>query len=222
MKHANIAQQGFTLIEVLVALTLLALVSLISWRGLDAVQQTSERLDVHSEDTLALMRALGQMERDLLQHAGADILPGFVDTGVAMTNTSRPAMQMPGGVSWSTETGLTLVRSAGDGLWQRVHWYLDEGKLVRGSGPPSYRLPLPAPDTAVVVLDTIGSLAVRLWQPGKGWVEPPRLALDAPQPDTQKKNFNQPTAATTAGLEITLHRSSDAPDTVYRKVVTLP
>src|SRR3546814_14883872 len=63
MRRARSAQQGFTLIEVLVALALMALLSLISWRALDSVERSSERLQASSDDTLALVRVLGQIEK---------------------------------------------------------------------------------------------------------------------------------------------------------------
>ncbi|MGB6105969.1 MAG: prepilin-type N-terminal cleavage/methylation domain-containing protein, partial [Pusillimonas sp.] len=68
-------QRGFTLIEVLVALALMALLSIISWRALDLVERSSNRLNASADDTLALLRVLGQIESDVSQSASADILP---------------------------------------------------------------------------------------------------------------------------------------------------
>ena len=45
-------QQGFTLIEVMVAIMLMALVSLIAWRGLDSIGDGSERLQRASDLSL--------------------------------------------------------------------------------------------------------------------------------------------------------------------------
>lgn len=217
------AQRGFTLIEVLVALTLMALVSLISWRGLDAVQQTGERLDERSEETLALVRALGQIERDLLLHAGADVLlePASTAPGGSPGETQRSAARMPPGVVWNPETGLHLVRSAGNGLWQRIHWYLHEGKLMRAAGAPSYLLPLLAPETAVTVLEQVQALSVRLWLPGQGWTEPGNVQDSAP--GTQRANTPAGTGQGGAsGLEVALYRQGQAANQPYRKVVVLP
>ncbi len=47
-------QQGFTLIEVMVAILLMAVVSLIAWKGLDSVTRAD-----------SLLRALNQMQRDV-------------------------------------------------------------------------------------------------------------------------------------------------------------
>ena len=220
------AQQGFTLIEVLVALTLMALVSLISWRGLDAVQQTGERLDARSEEALALVRALGQIERDLLLHAGQDILPDPVAAAVDNAPGSDRAVRMPAGIVWDPEAGLTLVRSAGDGLWQQLRWHLHEGNLMRAAGAPSYLLPLPVPHTSVVVLEGVEALSVRLWLPGQGWTDPPSRAGNGTTPPTQRANppRTDPAAqlASTTGLEVALIRQGANADQPYRKVVLLP
>lgn len=210
MKNTRHAQQGFTLIEVLVALTLMALVSLISWRGLETVQRTGERLDERAEETLSLVRVLSQIERDILLHAGTDIVPGPTTRGGAAASTSA---RMPSGIAWNGTAGLSLVRAAGDGQWQTLRWYLKEGRLYRAAGAPSHRLPLPPAETSVAVLEHVRALTVRVWQPEQGWVDP-----------SQDRRSNSGSAGGTslAGLEIALYRHGTANDQPYRKVVLLP
>ncbi|MFY3953975.1 PulJ/GspJ family protein, partial [Achromobacter xylosoxidans] len=58
-------QAGFTLIEVVIAIMIMAVISLISWRAIDSVALTSRRLDQHTEEALALQRAFDQFERDI-------------------------------------------------------------------------------------------------------------------------------------------------------------
>src|SRR5690606_25221208 len=157
-------------------------VSLISWRGLDAVQQTGARLDERAEETLSIVRALSQIERDVQLHAGVDILPDLnQQTPEGAPDTAGASARLPVGIAWDPETGLSLVRSAGDGLWQQLRWYVQEGRLIRVAGVPSYRLPLPDAGTAVVVLENVDTLRVRMWQAGQGWVDPPAAVRnDAP------------------------------------------
>lgn len=204
-------QQGFTLVEVLVALILMALVSLISWRGLDAVQHTGERLDERAEETLSIVRVLGQIERDILLHAGPDILP--VPTSAA-AGTAQAGTRMPPGVAWHANTGLDLVRAAGDGRWQRLRWYLQDGSLFRAVGAPSHLLPLPAAETSAIVLPHVRALTLKVWQPGQGWVDPRQIGAGNP--------VNAAGSASLIGLEIALYRQGAASDEPYRKVVLLP
>ena len=213
---------GFTLIEVLVALTLMALVSLISWQGLEAVQRTGERLDERGEETMAMVRALGQIERDVLMHAGEDVLkptttPSSADDDV---NIKEARQHLPAGIRWEPDHGLFIVRSVGDGLWQRLRWYLDNGRLMRAAGTPSYVLPLPEPAAPVAVLDQVQALGVRVWVPGEGWVE----AQNDDDSNAARQAPVRPAASqasTVQGLEIALYRQGASKEP-YRKVVVLP
>ena len=84
---ARRAQLGFTLIEVLVALALMALVSLISWRGLASVSSARDWIESQAEDTDAIVRSLGQLGRDVeLSYDG----PVF-DPSAATQSRCRPA-----------------------------------------------------------------------------------------------------------------------------------
>ena len=58
---------GFTLIEVLVALSLLALLTLMSWRGLDTLLRTAELTRSRSAALLGLQAGLAQWQIDLDQ-----------------------------------------------------------------------------------------------------------------------------------------------------------
>ena len=49
--------RGFTLIELLVACALMAVLALLSWRGLDSILQTRERLVVASDELRSLTLA---------------------------------------------------------------------------------------------------------------------------------------------------------------------
>jgi len=58
--------QGFTLVEVLVATAVFAIMSALAWGGLNAVIRTREALVAEQQDFARTMRAVGMLERDLL------------------------------------------------------------------------------------------------------------------------------------------------------------
>lgn len=63
---------GFTLVEVLVALFIMSLLALLSWRALDGMTRAQDQVFGHSDQTLALQAGLAQWSADLdaLQETG--------------------------------------------------------------------------------------------------------------------------------------------------------
>ena len=165
----NQSQQGFTLIEVMVAIMLMALVSLIAWRGLDSVTRADQHLQASTEQTEVLLRALNQMQRDISLRASVELtLPRAPEDGAAKTEGLAAVT-----VRSSDSKGfrLDVIRSApvaGDGL-QRVRWWLKGDSLYRAAAPARDRFPLPAEKDGVVVLTGVSDLQVRVWEADKGW-----------------------------------------------------
>ena len=57
--------RGFTLIEVLVALSIMALMALLTWRGIDGMARAQEATSRYTDEVLALQAGLGQWRADL-------------------------------------------------------------------------------------------------------------------------------------------------------------
>ncbi|MGE6915758.1 PulJ/GspJ family protein [Achromobacter kerstersii] len=198
---ARRAQGGFTLIEVLVALALMALVSLLAWRGLASVSNARDWIEQQAEDTDAIVRTLGQMARDVeLSYTG----PSFDSPGkdaLALTSGLRLLRRTSGGQT------LELLRpdADGNGLWQRVQWQVRADGLWRASGPAAPRSPLPAAVNGVLLLPGVRVLSVRAWVPGTGWVD-----------------VNASFGAAPTGIEITLERGAAAAPQRYTRILELP
>lgn len=61
----NPRARGFTLVELLVALAMMALLAIMSWRGLDGMVRTQQHTRERSEQLLVLQTALAQWGTDL-------------------------------------------------------------------------------------------------------------------------------------------------------------
>jgi general secretion pathway protein J len=59
------AQRGFTLVEVLVAVAILAVLSVMAWRALDGMLLARKQLAEHADNVLALEAGLAQWGVDL-------------------------------------------------------------------------------------------------------------------------------------------------------------
>ncbi|MFO2465982.1 prepilin-type N-terminal cleavage/methylation domain-containing protein [Pseudomonas sp. 15FMM2] len=161
-------QQGFTLIEVMVAIMLMAVVSLIAWRGLDSVTRADAHLQASTEQTQALLRALNQLQLDVSLRAGVELAP---PPGENQPPSPDALAAVTVRSSDSKGFDLQLIRSApipGDGL-QRVRWWLKGQTLYRAGAAARDRFPLPAPKAGVAVLDQVSDLQVRVWDNDKGW-----------------------------------------------------
>ncbi|TDV52971.1 general secretion pathway protein J [Pseudomonas helmanticensis] len=195
-------QQGFTLIEVMVAILLMAVVSLIAWRGLDSVTRADSHLQASSEQSDGLLRALNQLQRDVEMRAGIELTePKKV--GVDDEPVTAPAALT---VRSSDSKGfrLDIIRTAADqpGALQRVRWWVKGDTLYRAVAPARSQYPLPAPTAGVAVLNEVSDAQVRVWEIDKGW----RQLSGNRQEDPQ-------------GLEIRLTRQTPQGVEKYRQVI---
>lgn len=199
-------QAGFTLIEVMVAIMLMAIVSLMAWRGLDSIARASAHLEDSTEQGAALLRALNQLERDIALHSAIREETGLpsgdepiragdsLPPGLALKRLSEIPLRLDI-VRASTEPGTPL---------QRVRWWRQGKVLYRAASPSGDRLPLPPLAERVAVLDDVSRFEIRAWVPGKGWTRlPARSKVRA------------------SGLEISLARVTRNGVERYRRVVAL-
>jgi len=196
------SEQGFTLIEVMVAIMLMAVVSVIAWRGLDSVTRADQHLQASSEQTEVLLRALNQLQRDISLRAGVELNAPEPSKNSAEKLDGLAAITVRS--SDSKGFRLDIIRSApvaGDGL-QRVRWWLKGDRLYRAAAPARDRYPLPAAKDGVVVLSGVRDLQVRVWEADKGWRQLSGNRREDP-----------------LGLEISLVRETPQGVEKYRQVV---
>ncbi len=106
---------GFTLIEVLVALVIMAIMSLMAWQGVDGIVRSRDANQVRLEQTLRLQTVVAQWEQDLATIQESSAVPALSCDGQSVRLTRRA----PGGlqvVAWSVRpdaAGSTWRRWAG-------------------------------------------------------------------------------------------------------------
>ncbi|MGE0311173.1 MAG: type II secretion system protein J [Lautropia sp.] len=117
---------GFTLLELLIAIALMAVLALLSWRGLDTVLQTRTRLETESAELRSLTLAMSQMEEDLAH-----------STPVRMLELGQPELQVRiagEGNAQSLEMLREVDRTGMPTRIQRVVYEVRGGVLMRGFG----------------------------------------------------------------------------------------
>jgi general secretion pathway protein J len=196
------AQQGFTLIEVMVAILLMAVVSLIAWRGLDSVTRADRHLQASSEQSDGLLRVLNQLQRDVDMRAGVELTEPRKVGVDDEPPTAPPAITVRS--SDSKGFRLDVIRTAVDqpGALQRVRWWLKGDTLYRAVAEARSRYPLPAPGAGVAVLADVRDLQVRVWEVDKGWRQLSGNRREDP-----------------VGLEIRLTRQTPLGPEKYRQVI---
>lgn len=114
--------KGFTLIEVMVAVFILAILALLSWRGIDGMVRTQSMTRSHADALLRSQAALEQWIADLnaLQETGVVSALAFDGLVLRMTRTDaeETAVDSPGirVVAWAR---LSAVSDAPGPQWMR-------------------------------------------------------------------------------------------------------
>lgn len=176
---------GFTLLELLVAITILAFIAVIAWRGLSSLTATRERLEPQNEQVRALLAGFGQMELDLAH------VP--VNSALYALPTQAIRVQVEEG-----QRTLQILRlaDAPDGnrasAVQLVRYRIHEGRLERQTAPAQrfYGGDAAVSLDTVALVPAVDDLQVRVWRNNVGWITP---VADA---DT----------ASVTGIEINLQR----------------
>ena len=106
--------RGFTLVELLVALFVMAILSGLAWQGVDGMLRSREATQLALDRTLRLNTVLLQWEQDLA---------ALHETGAV------PALQFDGRT-------LRLTRTAGDGVLV-VAWAVHDSAWWRWASPPA-------------------------------------------------------------------------------------
>ena len=165
---------GFTLVEMLVAITVLAVLGLISWRGLDQLVTQRARLDDSTAGTEQVVRALSQLERDVAQR-----IPDALVAGRALPGSPLPAA-VAVTIDANGQARIRILRTRAGAGTASVMWSVEAGNLVRTSttSTTSTTSATGTPADRIALLDGIDGVGVRVLL-ANGWVEARDLTRNA-------------------------------------------
>ena len=117
-------QHGFTLVELLVAIVIMALLALLSWRGLDGMTRVQTATQTNTDGVLALQAGLAQWQTDLdalVVQANVPAVSGLDYDGQVLRLTRRYA-----------ETGEDTINATNDDSIRVVAW--SQRNIETGTG----------------------------------------------------------------------------------------
>jgi general secretion pathway protein J len=200
-----LAAAGFTLLELLIAISILATVSLIAWRGLDTLVSTRARLEPEGARVRELLTAFGQLDRDLAQSINPTLFAMTSSPVTVTTIGGQPALSI---------TRLAPVEADAPSALQVIGYRIEDGYLIRSASRPMRgRGAIAAEEiTNVRLLPNVKQMRVRVWRDGTGWVDP----LSPDSPATPPVIPGQTAALVPPGVEVTVVRNDGK---VFRKVL---
>ncbi len=126
---ARPADRGFTLVEVLVALSIMATLAVMGWQGIDGIVRTRDASQARLDHTLRLGTVLAQWEQDLASLQQTDAVPALSYDGKTLRLTRRTddGVQL---VAWSLTPTAGAAQTDAGGSSPCMRW---AGPSVNGS-----------------------------------------------------------------------------------------
>ncbi|MCM2491604.1 PulJ/GspJ family protein [Burkholderia glumae] len=199
------ADRGFTLIEMLIAITILAVLALLSWRGLDQVIRGRDRIAAVMEDERTFAQMFDQMRIDARRAVTDDEAGQPPVRVVGNTLQIVRGFDMPG-----SPPRIEVVRYviSGGRVVRYVSPLISDERVLRSTlGDPSV-------DgwSAVPLMRGVGVITARVYVPKIGWTTNMPVADDALGKQNQALRQpvvgNAPPERSVTGLEVGIGATS--------------
>lgn len=159
--------RGLTLVELLVAISVLAFVAVMGWRGLDTIVRARLALNADLAQTRGMQLAFAQLQSDCSHIAGQDLLPGRDPLSAA--GGRLRLVRLVSGYAQPTQVQVITYSVANGVLTRR------ESLPTRDLGQLDQMWQAAATDAdttnpAVALQEGVVAMTMRLWaQDNKGW-----------------------------------------------------
>ncbi len=122
LKMTHVKNNGFTLIELVVAMAIFAVLTLSGWQVFNNLIKVRERTTIKAEQIAAIQETYEQLSRDFAQ-----TVPRPAATG----NTVEPAFLLQNNVFHLTKTGVIDPLQQGVSPLERVYYSVEQEQLIR-------------------------------------------------------------------------------------------
>jgi general secretion pathway protein J len=156
VRASRSAQAGFTLVELLLAIAISALVAALAYAGLSTAIGASAGMQVQVRQLSDIQRALNILEEDLLQ-----VRPRAITNGFGSQEAAFRGGVFQDALLEFTRGGFGNPQGLARSELQRVRYVLADGRLWRQSWPVLDRVAENQPPQSVLLLENVAAV-----QPG--------------------------------------------------------
>lgn len=153
---------GFTLLEVLIAVTITAVIGLGVWQVISGVVNSRDRVDALAEQFAGLQRAMLLLERDIIQVVNRPARDIYGDFQPALSSRQEEYVLLLTRQGWRNPLGIRRSRL------QRVGWEYTGDELRRHYWPQVDQAQEPE-GRNVLLLDSVKGVDIRFLDSNRNW-----------------------------------------------------